>query len=405
MAPQARRLQRSALRRAGAAAVRGDAASDAREVDGAPRQTTAGGASGVEGVGAVWRSWRAPLVGRRRGGAEHKQTSEQTHKQTNGQTGGRVEEGHQSTHGGRAVWPASARVTSGLNMYEQVRAIRPFVSDRHDYDGNAQPPTPTLRTPRAVGRCTHSLALEQTRVRGARARARERLARGCNAGIALGGGCALNVKTNQRIADAFGLRVHVRRPSAAQRRPASPSAAQCRPSAGPAPPSARRRAVGGLCRCCNGEVATARLQRGWRHVAAGAVRAERRGPRRGRAADRAAAAAAGRAARPPQVGAHARTRGVGRPSSAGGFKRYNVRFAAAIVGRRGVRPCVAGTWQWARRGGAARVRVCAIVRACDCALVRRHPLHATVVPHATASAVRQHARTHARTRWLLHSHL
>ena len=41
---------------------------------------------------------------------------------------------------------------------------------------------------------------------------------GCNAGIALGGGCALNVKTNQRIADAFGLRVHVRRPSAAKRK-------------------------------------------------------------------------------------------------------------------------------------------------------------------------------------------
>ena len=121
VATQARRLQRVAVRRAGAAAVRGDAASDAREVDGAPRQTTADGASGVEGVGAVWRSWRAPLVGQ-------------------------VEEGHQSTHGGRAVWPASARVTSGLNMYEQVGAIRPFVSDRHDYDGNAQPPTPTLRT-------------------------------------------------------------------------------------------------------------------------------------------------------------------------------------------------------------------------------------------------------------------
>ena len=64
------------------------------------------------------------------------------------------------------------------------------------------------------------------------------------------------------------------------------------------------------------------------------------------------------------------------------------------MGRRGVRPCVACTWSWARRGGAARVRVCTIVRACECALVRRRPLRATFVPHASAPAVRLHARTH-----------
>ena len=141
----------------------------------------------------------------------------------------------------RAVWPASACVTSGLNMYEQVGAIRPFVSDRHDYDGNAQPPTPTLRTRPAPSADAPIPSHLNTLKSEARARAHERLA-----GVA-----------TQASRWAAAVRSTSRRTSGSPTR--SGCACTC---AGPAPPSARRRAVGGLCRCCNGEVATTRSQRG-----------------------------------------------------------------------------------------------------------------------------------------------